>query len=284
LFSGLALCWQVALAQGVPSQLELNGFLVGQYLETAKTSFGKPYQTKVPEGDNFGMEVYLLDTERGGYMVFVSSPSHPDQMHTIQITGPPGTKMRPFLGMRLGDSREKVIKTLGQPSATKPIKNPPVELLSYAERNYSVELDHEGRLFSIRVGGHEGFPRKLKDDPSLDGLRQALQSKNVDVLLDVPAPDFEIYRGDTLVRYDGPAREDLSNQRSRAWRALYVGPGNLWAILSTTILPKEADLRLYPEKEEMAMVFKFSESNALQEIVYRHAGNWRAWEILYRQK
>jgi hypothetical protein len=118
----------------------------------------------------------------------------------------------------------------------------------------------------------------------VDGLRQALQSKNVDVLLDVLAPDFEIYRGDTLVRYDGPAREDLSNQRSRVWRALYVGPGNLWAILSTTILPKEADLRLYPEKEEMAMVFKFSESNALQEIVYRHAGNWRAWEILYRQK
>lgn len=100
---------------------------------------------------------------------------------------------------------------------SKPIKDPPVELLSYADRNYSVELDREGRLFSIRVGGHEGFPRKPKDDPSLEGLRQALQSKNVDALLDALAPDLEIYRGDALVRYDGPAREDLSNQRSRVW-------------------------------------------------------------------
>jgi hypothetical protein len=77
----------------------------------------------------------------------------------------------------------------------------------------------------------------------------------------------------------------LPNRGKILWKALYGDPGNLWSILSTTKLPNKMDLRLQPEKKEMAMVFKFSKSNALQDIVYRfYAGKWRAWKILYRQK
>jgi hypothetical protein len=285
LIACVLLCSEFASAQIAPSQLELNGFLIGQYLETARVTFGNPFRTEPTDGKKFGLEAYHLDKTGGSYMVFAVSPSHPDQMHTIQITGPPGTDMEPFLGLRLGDPREAMIRALGQPSSTQSVDDPPVQLLGYSGRNYSVELDAKGRLFSIQVAGHEGFARDPPDAPSLEPLYRALLRKDVNALLEVFAPDFEIYRRDGLVAYDGPARGDLSSRASRVWKALYVKPDNLWSTLSQTRLPKEPELRLYPEKKEMAMVFKFAETSALQETVYRfYAGKWRVWEVLYRQK
>ena len=79
-------------AQGTPSQVELNGFLIGQYKEVVNTTFGEPYQTQKDENDGSTAEAHVLDRALGAYMVFRYVPAKLNQIAAIQITGRPGIR------------------------------------------------------------------------------------------------------------------------------------------------------------------------------------------------
>ena len=100
--------------QNPPSQRELNGFLIGQDADAIAGGFStQPKEQKYDDG--WIDRVYALDSLNTSFMVF----GYPDSLHdclSIQITGRMGTEMRPFLGLKLGDPREKIIASLGPPS------------------------------------------------------------------------------------------------------------------------------------------------------------------------
>ncbi|HET9129495.1 MAG TPA: hypothetical protein VFO86_01025, partial [Terriglobia bacterium] len=102
-----------AQQQFPPSQRELNGYLLGEDARPISEGFDSIAREQ-RYNDGWIDRVYALDSAHAAYMVFGFSDSSDDCL-SIQITGEPGTPMHPFLGLRLGDSREKVYNALGKP-------------------------------------------------------------------------------------------------------------------------------------------------------------------------
>jgi hypothetical protein len=276
-----------AYVQTAPSQRELNGFLLGQHASVLANAFGDPYK-EISTEDGWVYRVYTLDRSRGAYMVFKFPSFRPDYVYSIQLAGQPGTEMHSFVGMKLGDDSSAVLERLGPPSRIEYNPEFSLSLWSYDDRNYSVEIDSLGRLYSIQIFGYAGFP-EYPEGPlaPVEPLRQALSARDVDELLDVLAADFEIFKGDSVYRFERAARRDLSDRTSVLSRLLYAAPGSLREILADVDLEKDTEvaLRLYDRQRPGTIysVCKFAEGLPITEIVFQgHAGRWRVWEIHYR--
>ena len=74
----------------LPSQTELNGFLLGQYATSADGAFGKPTQV-TPTDDHWIYRVYVFDKRHNAYMAFKFAADDEKRMLSIQIAGDAGT-------------------------------------------------------------------------------------------------------------------------------------------------------------------------------------------------
>jgi hypothetical protein len=187
--------------------------------------------------------------------------------------------MRPFLGLKLGDPREKVNQVLGLPTRVQHLQGPYLEFLQYAHRNYSVELDSLGYLWSIRILGYNGFPAVPTDSlPNLQDIFQSLQSNDPETILDALAPDFECIVGDSIYAFAGSAFDVIEDQSSRMSQLLYSGQSSLASLNESMIRNAILD----PESvknNKLTPMFKFPETSPLKDIVFVvHAGRWRIWE------
>jgi hypothetical protein len=266
-----------AQVQFPPSQRGLNGFLLGEDAKPLSEGFDSLVKEQ-KYSDGWIERVYTLDTAKDAYMVFGFSDSSDDCM-SIQITGDAGTPMHPFLGLKLGDSRQRVTEILGPPSQVQHLHAPPLEFLLYARRNYSVELDSLGRLYSIRILGYRGFANAPSDSlPNLENILQLLRSTDPEVILEALAPDVEIVSGDTTYTFSGSALDAISDPSSRLSQLLYSGQSSLAslnqsAIRSATLEPESM------KNNPQTPMFKFSESSFVKDVVFViHAGKWRIWE------
>ncbi|MGA9119073.1 MAG: hypothetical protein WB699_06870 [Bacteroidota bacterium] len=275
----LQLLCNTSAAQPARSQRELNGFLLGQTHSAITSSFDKLLQKQTSD-DGWTEYAYSIDTSFAAYMAFGFADSG-GKCLSIQITGKPGTRMRPFLGLVLGDSKEKVLHKLGGEAGT--VHEPDLNLdhLTYAKRNYSVELDSLGRLFSIRLVGYEGIPEHPSSPvDDLGSVAQTLRSRNVDAILDLLAPDVEVSTGDSIVTFEGGARAELSNSTSPISRFLYEADSSILLLLAEPTSEKaELKLRLYEDRTS-GYVYTFPSESKLKEIVFiPDTGKWRIWEI-----
>ena len=263
---------------GIPaSQRELNGYLLGEDAKPLSGGFDSLIREQ-KYSDGWIDRVYSLDTTKSAYMVFGFSDSSDDCM-SIQITGKTGTAMHPFLGLRLGDPRDRVNEILGPPSQVQHLHAPHLEFLQYANRNYSIELDSLGNLWSIRILGYVGFPDTPSDSlPNLETVFQTLQSNDPESILDALAPDVECIVGDSVYTFGGSALDVIEDQSSRLSQLLYSGQSSLAslngsAVRAAILVPESV------KNNKLTPMFKFPEPSPVKEIVFVvHAGKWRIWE------
>jgi hypothetical protein len=287
---GLRLClfipWMVsayALAQTSPSsQTELNGFLLGQYAKASDGAFGKPTESRTTE-DHWKYRAYVFDEKHRGYMAFKFPTDDSQRMLSIQIAGDAGTPMRPFLGLMLGDDKKKVQQALGAPESIEGEKDYDVDLYTYADRNYSVEINRQGKLSSIQVMGYAGFAEQPASSlPDVETLRKNVVHQDVDGLLSLLAGDLEIYRGDHSYDFVHSARAEIADQKSEIRRLLLGENGSLREGFTTERFEPDPQIRVYTEAPPGSVV-KFPHSKIVEEIVFKiEAGTWKVWEIRLR--
>lgn len=264
-------------AQNPPSQRELNGFLLGQ----DERAIANGFDTLIKEqkyNDGWIDKAYSLDSTRSAYMVF-GFPDSTDDCYSIQISGNPGTEMHLFLGLRLGDSREKVNAILGTPSKVQHLPRPYLEFLQYAGRNYSVELDSLGDLWSIRILGYDGYPTTPADSlPNIVDIFSSLKSKDPSRILDVLAPDVELNDGDSQLTFSGAAAAEIADSTSPMSQLLYTGLSSLATMSESTIRAAKVDPQSIVSNKTVPM-FRFPRPSPVDDVVFVvHAGKWRIWE------
>ncbi|HEY6953537.1 MAG TPA: hypothetical protein VI758_14110 [Bacteroidota bacterium] len=260
-----------------PSQRELNGFLLGQDERDIAGWFG----TLIKEqkySDGWTDRAYALDSTSSSFMVF-GFPDSVDDCYSIQISGKPGTAMRPFLGLKLGDPREKVIAMLGTPSRVQHLQQPYLEFLQFRGRNYTVELDSLGHLWSIRILGYNGYPANPADSlPDVAEIFSALKSKDPSRILDVLAPDVELNDGDSQLTFSGAAASEIEDPASPMSQLLYTGPSSLATISDSAVKAAALDPQSIAANK-LSPMFRFPQPSPVSDIVFVvHAGKWRIWE------
>jgi hypothetical protein len=270
-------------AQDFPaSQVELNGFLLGQYDSAPDGQFGKPTQVTKTE-DGWIDRAYVFDKDHAGYMAF-KYPSHDSRrMLAIQIAGRAGTQMAFFLGLRVGDDKSKVVTAVGSPSAVEHETDYPVDLWKYKGRNYSFEIDRGGKLFSIQIMGYDGFAEgPARAFPDIESFRKAVVGRDADTLMNLLAGDLEIYQGEQTYTFSKAARSELENSDSKVTRLLLGEKDSIRAAFVGEKFEPDTQLRVYT-KASPGSVVKFEHSKILREVVYKfEAGAWRIWEITLR--
>lgn len=274
------------MAQQPGSQRALNGFVLGQYKETVANTFDELLQEgTTSSGQTY--QAFSLDPEHRAYMVFQYSKDRPDYLYSIQVTGDPGTNMQSFLGLRLGDPREKVLTRLGNPVGV--FRDPQTRLDRFEygpERNFSVEVDSLGQLFSIRIIGYKGFGDEpdLGERPSPDHVKELLAGTDIDALLDALAGDIEVFRGDLVYSFKRGARLDLADSTSRMARELFAERGSLREVLTPEVIRQaEFAVRVYDDRSRYpSLVYTFSGNGPLAEMLFTaDAGAWRLWEVRF---
>lgn len=260
----------------VPSQRELNGFVIGQHRAVLE-KWGEPYD-EMETDDGWQYVAYLVSEEPFAYMTFKFPEDDLDHMVSIQITGDPSPTMAPFIGLRLGMLAAEVRRIFGAPGETRMLTDPPVEVWEYEDRNYSFEMD-EGKLFSVQIFGDQGF---TAPDPRLrwEDVQSALRSNDVPTLVAAFAPDAEIYRGDNVYQIDDSMAKTMADPTSEFRRGLALVVRALQSDKSA--LPEDVELRATLGKG-IGPILKFSQDSPVEEIVtIQDAGQWRVWEIKLR--
>lgn len=277
----VAITCSIATSQGLPSQLNLGGFQLGQLISTAEKKFGKPFEVRTTP-DDWLISAFWTSNKHEHLLAFECEGPDKNKISSIQLSGKPIPSIFGLAGVSLGASESDVIKALGPPSAKKTYEDDGIQYtkLEFSGKNYSLELNKEGLVISIKIIGFDGFPKKPTSLPTTEPLRKALMQSNLKAFELLLAPDFEIYRGDKIISYNGPATEDLiSNSELR--EALIGGQG-LKAALSGGSTEEDPQMRITAKGVSFHVV-KYPKSPLLQEIVYtRYAGSWRIYEIKFK--
>jgi hypothetical protein len=172
---------------------------------------------------------------------------------------------------------------LGEPEKKSHEADVNVDLWDWPSRNYSVEMNPDGTLFSIQIvdplGSSQGVP-SIHDVESFIAGVHALERGQEQPLLDQLSGDVSCYDGRDSTLHTGPVRELLSDKGNPLVRCLSQAAV---AIRSTaTSSGASFDLRMY-EKAPPAMVAKFPKTCKLREIVFRwEVGAWRVYEVTMR--
>jgi hypothetical protein len=268
-----------AVAQNNSNPHELQGFLLGQRRNTIEKVLGKPLQ--VQEASDGWVDVaFQQNGSKENYLVFSFAKSGNEPAAAIQYTGAPTPGMRPFLGLRLGDSVDKVVSVAGKPSLTKASEEEGTLQYDYEGRNFSFEIDTAKRLSSIRIS--DTGKRRGPAIPNLELLRAAASNCNIEELLNLLSGDLEVYRGKESLMFERSAVDDLSKP-GKMREAICGNSRSLKsAFLAGDALQGDPNLRI-TEKGPSGPVIKFPESKTLKEIFFKEeAGEWRVYEIQFR--
>lgn len=258
-----------------PSQYELNGFLLGQHNDALVHAFGAPFQT-IPHEDGWIDRAYGVSREHHAYMAFKFAPDPKDIAVAVQIAGDASTPMRPFLGIHLGSTRKEVEARFGAPSEVSHEDDVNVDLLTWAGRNYSFEVDTAGIVNSIQILGYDGLRDEAMDsepDP-LARFRRVLASGDVDSLLVVVGPDVECYRDTTVTTFTQSPRSDLGTATSPLRRC--------FAALAAPIATPASDVAVRVQEPAVGLVYKWARG-PVQELFFKwFPGGYRLWEARLR--
>lgn len=256
-------------------ELELDGWRLQQFAASVEEQLGPPF--KVVEQPPETFKVYHVG-ERAYLVVGTRSPLV-NNIDSLQLTGTQAdaTLLR---GLRLGDPADKVRQALGAPQKVKPIGEPDVDMWDYLDRNYSVEVDRAGHLYSVRIHSDEKLLGAPRGDDPWSAFKADVASGAFERVEPWLRPDVEVYRdGETLAirgRY-GP----FLATRSDALRDALLGPHSS---VRTAIAQYEPEgLVRVTENMGVGLVFKFPDASELQELVFfPYAGRYRLFEATFR--
>lgn len=250
---------------------ELNGWRLQQFDSALEPSLGEPFQrTEQYRAYRMGKDAY---------MVFTPDPMLPAVVGSIQLTGTHAQAL-PFKGLQLGDSQEAVLRQLGEPSRKEAVTDMQATHWIYDDANYSVEIDRDGRLYSIRIQTSPAFFEVSEVDGVWDGFVAALDSGNPPQVLEWLRPDVEVYWRDRT----------LSIQRRYADFAAVPDADVMTALLSrqSGVLGQarkhapQMDIRV-SEVMGVGLAFKFPEDSLLKEVVFfPYCGEYRVFEVAFR--
>lgn len=266
-------------ASGSEFAADLNGFRLWQYDTAADKYFGKPYKTFKREHTT--IRAYGINDV--SYMAFeYMNEKYSSNMYSIQITGYP-TKMRPFKGVELGDPIDKVEKSLGKPSRSKPVPDTPYTINYYDGSNFSTEYDDKGKLYSIHLYVTKEFmDARGHTFDTWQKFKSAIKKKDVKNILSTFRPDVEIYRNNQIL---------MVNKR---YSDFVAGPDKkiVEALIGNKNSVREALLQSEPDGEMrlvmgmgVGQVFKFYKGNIVKEIVlFPYNQDYYVYEIAFQSK
>lgn len=272
----LILLFGVPFAFGEELPVDINGFRLWQYRNSAENYFGKPFQ-KMEQGDSV-LEAHKVNGH--SYMVFEYWKEFPQNAVTIQITGYP-TKMTPFKGLTLGDSEALMRTALGEPTGQKMISNPPVTIYYYHNANYTTEVDQQGRLYSIKLLlKKEMMNNADKDFAHWTAFKKALLAKDEEAIFQWLRPDVEIFKAGKTLSIDRRYADFKSSPNKEFMNALIGEQNSVRSQLQTT--EPDQEMRLLVGMGA-GFVYKFYNDKILAEIVFfPYNGQFRIYEIAFR--
>lgn len=262
-----------------PSQKSMDGFFIGQHISAVINVLGESDQIS-SEKDGVSSYAYWLDESHSTFLAFSIFRPESGIIGAIQITGEKSDKIN-FLGLKLGDLKEKVVRVLGKPSSVE-LGTRNSDLYLYNNRNYSVELDKEGKLFSIRILGLDGFEENVEIGDFIENFKGALNKSDINKISELLMPDVEICTKEDIFKVTKRFLDELSDPNSKIMKYLLFNKNNIRNILNEYKGKIDMQMRI-TEKGPSGYVYKFPDSKVLEEIfVIEYAGNYRAWEIKYR--
>lgn len=266
----------------VDGEIELTGFILGQYRKAVHTQLGPPIQ-RIDTDDGWIYEFHALRPDTSVYALFKYSESDTSRIYSIQLNGHEYNAMHSFNGLRLGADQREVDRLFGMYTKTDTLDNPNVVIRFYANTNYSFELDENGKLYGIQISGDILSNEPLQPVPDIKGFRDAIRSKNIDSLLVHLSPDVELYHKNKVITYQGAARDEFAREDSELLKYLLGAKESVWFAFEKERTTPTPELRLFTEKKLTTTVYKFYKSKVLEEVVFLpHAGQWKVYEIKFR--
>lgn len=265
----------------IKGEIELSGFLLGQYRKAVYNELGPPLQ-RVDTDDGWIYEFHKIRPDTSVYALFKYSAADTLRIYAIQLNGREYNEMHPFKGLRLGANEQEVNAQLGGFNQTDTIDNPKVIVRYFEGTNYSVEIDEAGKLYGIQIFGSILRNKTTENFPDFDGFSKAILSKDHEKILYWLAPDVEVYAGEKVIAYQGAARAEYLNQNSELCDHLFGSKKSLRYVFEVEKSEATPELRLLEDKS-MLLVYKFQKSKILEEIVFtEYAGSWKVYEVKFR--
>lgn len=258
-------------------ETDLNGVRLQQFTGVISPVYGKPFQT-MRQGHTVA-EAFSLNAD--SYMVVAHDEQHPDNISMLQITGSKA-EIPAFLGLHLGDEKQKVIATLGNPDHISEVDDPKVSRLAFKGRNYTVELDARGNLYSIQIFTTADL-MKSPDSPesAWAEFKEAILSKDLAQIFSVLRPDAEIYRAGQTLSINRPISV-FREKPDPAFVAALIGKTQS-VLLALAESEPEVEMRL-SENYGLGYVYKFKNGSIVSEIYFLpYNGKYRAFEVSFKE-
>lgn len=258
---------------------ELNGFKLNQFREAPTSEYKKPLQKRTFD-DGFEFELFLLKPDSTAYMIFEYANWDKNIIWSIQLFGDDENLNPNFKNLKMGMSKENLIKEIGQPSSIKSVGKYG-EMLEYDNANYSFEINTKNRLSSIKIKElySEYFPEpKLEKIPAFNSILESLQGDNQEIS-EILSPGLEVYQNDEIIFFENSWQNEIENDLSGIYSLIRESIVGLEKVDSSNIDEYEENMRL-TLNQNIKHVLKFKKHPKIQEIVMKwEFGKYLIWEI-----
>lgn len=258
---------------------ELNGFKLNQFREAPTSEYKKPLQNKTFD-DGFEFELFLIKPDSTAYMIFEYANWDKNIIWSIQLYGVDESLKINFKDLKMGMTKENVIKEIGEPSSVKSVGEYG-EMLEYENSNYSFEINTNNRLASIKIRDlySEYYPEpNVEKIPSFKKVLETLKSDNEKVS-EILSPSIEIYKNDKVIFFEHSWRNEIENDLSGIYSLIQESIVGLDKVDTTDLDEYEENMRV-ALNQDIKHVLKFKKHPKIQEIVMKwEFGKYLIWEI-----
>lgn len=262
---------------------ELNGFKLKQFRDVPTTEFKKPLQKEIYD-DGFEYELFLLKPDSTAYMIFEYADWDKNIIWSIQLYGDDEHLNPNFKNLKMGMSKENLIKEIGQPSNVKNVGEYG-EMLEYDNANYSFEINTKNRLSSIKINDlySEYYPKpKVEEIPSFESVLKTLKSDNQKIS-EILSPSLEVYKNDETIYFKNSWQNEIENDVSGIYSLIKESIVGLEKVETSNIDEYEENMRL-TFNQDIKHVLKFKKHPKIEEIVLKwELGKYLIWEIKLKE-
>ena len=270
-------------AQKLDFQESLNGFMLGQYRDAARTSYKEPLIVDVHE-DGVEYEIYLLKPDTSLYMIFEYAPQSRDLIWSIQVFGKGYDP--DFMGLTLGMSESEVTEIMGRnPDFTKSAGQYGKQI-AYDSCNYSFEINPSGELSSIKLidESYLYFTGSTDEQPPrFSEIKSLLNAEENAEIAEILAPDLEVYVGDTVYYFKSSFQAEMATDYSGIFELIRQYASELEEIVEGNQEAYEQNIRLSVGSNPMHVI-KFTDSYRIRELVFKYQyDRYMLWEIALKE-
>jgi hypothetical protein len=277
----LIFCVSSTFAQVITGEVELAGFVLGQPRANVYAELGPPIQKS--KSDGWIYEFHKIKPDTSVYALFKYAKWDTTRVYSIQLSGKRYPEMHPIMGLRLGATKAEIDHALGTPSRVETETDPVMTLQYYESKNYSVDIDKNGKLFGIQIFGSILKNQPTSETPSIKGFQSAVLSKNADSLVHYLHPDIEIHTKGQILKYTGGARTEFRKTESEFTKHILGESESVWYVFAKERAEGSPHLQVHHESKEVTSIDKFFDSSVISEVMLKsHAGKWKVYQITFR--